>query len=157
MNQSFFGWSDFETQYKNIHPQILIEELYRDDDGTQPLEFEIWCFNGVPKLFQEIKKDSKKIRLVSSFDENLNSLDLKFIIDDTIVNKKYSNILLKAIDLSKILSKDFLFVRVDWMVHNDKLYFSEMTFTPYSGFISFPEEYKDWQLKLGKMLELKGN
>lgn len=31
LKQNFFGYSDFETQYINIKPQIIIEPLMRDD------------------------------------------------------------------------------------------------------------------------------
>ena len=65
--------------------------------------------------------------------------------------------LIKAVDLSKSLSKGFKLVRVDWMFHQNKLYFGEMTFTPNSGFIFFPENHTKLQIKLGYMLNLKGD
>jgi hypothetical protein len=37
------------------------------------------------------------------------------------------------IEISKILSKDFLHVRVDLFEINNKIYFSELTFTHYNG------------------------
>ncbi len=156
MKQSFFGWSDFETQYKNIKPRVLVEDLYRNQDGSHAIELEIWCFNGVPVLSQQIKKKIGTSRMVSTYDKNFNNIDLKFLSSDILMNWEVNPILLKAFELSKILAEEFCFVRIDWMVHNDKLYFSEMTFTPFSGFISFPEEYSEWQLKLGNMLNLKG-
>lgn len=157
MTQSFFGWSDFETQYKNIAPQIIVEELYRDANTKGTTEFEVWCFNGEPKISQEIRKENKEPRVVSTYDENLKNIDLKFDKSDIIKKQECNDYLLKAVELSKILCKDFKLVRVDWMLHNNQLYFCEMTFTPYSGFISFPNEYQQWQLTLGKMLNLKGN
>ena len=62
-------------------------------------------------------------------------------------------ILKQSIDLSKKLSKDFRFVRVDWMIHEGKLYFEELTFTPYSGFSAFD---KKWNLKMGNWINLEG-
>ena len=58
----------------------------------------------------------------------------------------------KAVSLSKILSKDFKLVRVDWMQYNNRLYFNEMTFTPFSGFFMLNN---DWNNKLGSMLNLR--
>ena len=49
------------------------------------------------------------------------------------------------------LSKGFSFVRCDWLVFNNKLYFNELTFTPYSGLMRFN---KKWNLKLGKLILL---
>ena len=45
----------------------------------------------------------------------------------------------------------FNFVRVDWLVFNNKLYFNELTFTPYSGFIKFD---KKWNLKIGSWMNI---
>ena len=45
----------------------------------------------------------------------------------------------------------FNFVRIDWLVFNNKLYFNELTFTPYSGFMRFD---KKWNLKLGSWINL---
>ena len=156
MEQSFFGWSDFEGQYRYIKPQIIIEELLRENE-TQTNEFEIWCFNGIPKIIQDIKKENQRTRSVCSYDENLNYLNLNFIAHAVIENHECSEYLLKAIELSKILSKGFKLVRIDWILYQNKLYFSEMTFTPYSGQIPTDDSWEQWQLRMGDMLNLKGN
>ena len=55
-------------------------------------------------------------------------------------------------EIAKTLSKNICFVRVDFYEINDKIYFSELTFFPCSGFIPFePEKYDKI---LGDMLEL---
>ena len=41
----------------------------------------------------------------------------------------------EALMLSKKLSEGFKFVRIDWMIYDNRLYFMEMTFTPLSGYI----------------------
>jgi hypothetical protein len=155
LHQSFFGLSDFETQYKLIEPQILIEKFLRDDNNITSHNFEIWCFNGIPMIFQEIirRKDERE---VSTYDENYNNLNLQFIKYDNLIKKNPNENLKKAVELSKILAKDFKFVRVDWMLYKEKLYFEEMTFTPNSGFFLFHDDQKHWNLDLGKMLKLKG-
>lgn len=53
---------------------------------------------------------------------------------------------------SKELSKDFKFVRVDFFEANKELYFGEMTFTPFSGYVHFePDSY---DLHYGNKLKL---
>ena len=75
-----------------------------------------------------------------------------------IENHECSEYLLKAIELSKILSEGFKLVRIDWMLYQSKLYFSEMTFTPYSGFLPADgDDWEQWQIKMGDMLNLEGN
>ena len=158
LNESFFGWSDFETQYKNIRPKIIIEPFLVEENEHTPLEIEVWCFNGKPKIIQRIKEtveNNKICKIVNSFDENFNFMDIKFYFADEIVPTEPDEKIKLARDLSEILSKNFKLVRVDWMIYDNKLYFNEMTFTPYSGFIVFPPNNYQYYNILGKMLNLK--
>ncbi len=120
MKQTFFGFSDFETQYLNIKPQIIIEPLLRENIDEKTKEYWVWC--------------TDSIQCTEDFDEKFKE---------------------EAIRLSKILSDKFKFVRVDWMVYNDNLYFGEMTFTPFSGFI--PDEMLNQTVfkQLSENLKLK--
>lgn len=156
MKQSFYGWSDFELQYKDIKPKILVEKLLSETTDKPPKEFEVWCFNSVPKIFTVI--DNKSVNK-NVYDENYNLLDLKFSFSDDNSNSdiKADKLLKEAVLLSQKLANDFKLVRVDWIVYNNQLYFNEMTFTPHSGFIHFPKECEKWNKKLGEMLNLKGN
>ena len=66
----------------------------------------------------------------------------------------YKVSVMKILELSEELAKEFDFVRVDWMLYQNKLYFEELTFTPYSGFIKFLNE--KFNFRLGNLLKLKG-
>ncbi|MBQ8887021.1 MAG: hypothetical protein IJY61_04900 [Candidatus Gastranaerophilales bacterium] len=118
LGQNFFGFSDFEAQYINIKPKILIEPLLRENINEIGEEFWVWCVDSVPYT------ESKKFREESKH-------------------------------LSKILSQGFKFVRVDWMIYNNQLYFGEMTFTPLSGFIPDEMQYQAFYKELFKNLTLK--
>ena len=61
------------------------------------------------------------------------------------------NLMKKIINLSKKLSKDFNFVRIDWMIYQNKLYFEELTFTPASGYTQLN---KKWNKKLGSLIKI---
>ncbi len=152
--QSFFGWSDFETQYKKIKPKIIIETLLCDDNKGHLPTLNVYCFNGVPKIYQIF--DYKKH--VSSFDENFKNININFSDENELVYAEPCHEVLKEAEkLSAVLAKEFKFVRVDWMIKDNKLYFEEMTFTPYSGYIFFPEYHNKWQNALGRLLNLKGD
>jgi len=57
----------------------------------------------------------------------------------------------EMVEYAKILSEDFDFVRVDLYEHEGKVYFSELTFSPWGGFMY---SYNDYGLKtIGKMFE----
>lgn len=154
--QSFFGWSDFETQYKTIIPKIIIEELLFDENNCASTQkIRNWCFNGKPQ-YTEVTRCSEKFGSVefTTFDINLNATDICFEPKYVPTQLQVDDKVLEAYKLSKILSKNFKLVRVDWMVFKGKLYFEEMTFTPYSGFLRLNTVL---QKKLGKQLNLKGN
>ena len=154
MNQTFYGWSDFELQYKDIQPKILVEKLLCDAIDKPSKEFEILCFNSLPKYFTVVDNNSGNRNV---YDENYNLVDLKFSLSTNDKSIEVDSLLKEAVLLSQKLAENFKLVRVDWMVYENKLYFNEMTFTPHSGFIHFPNGYENWDNKLGKMLNLKGN
>ncbi len=120
MKQSFFGWSDFETQYLNIKPKLIIEPLMRDDINKNCEEFWVWCINSVPHIISKEKELREE-----------------------------------GLQLSEKLSKNFKFVRVDWMVYNKKLYFEEMTFTPLSGFLPDDMCCQDFYQNISKIFKIK--
>ena len=154
MEQSFFGWSDFETQYKNIVPKIIIETLLRDEKFSKTRkEVKNCCFNGIPYYNQLTSYIPEQYQDV--FDINLNKVNTIFEPRLYPPSEKEADELVgKSIELSKILAENLKFVRVDWMIYDNKLYFEEMTFTPFSGFINI-DNYL--QIKLGSLLNLKGN
>lgn len=151
MMQSFFPYAGFELQYKDIIPKILIEPLLVIDGEEKPTEYEIYCFNGNPKIFQKVLY--LQPRQVCVYDENYNQLDLKFLPDYQIIQEEPGENLKLASLLSEKLCKEFKLVRVDWMEYKGGLFFSEMTFTPFSGFFRFNDNR--WNERLGSMLNLK--
>lgn len=150
MEQCFGFFGGFEMQYKNIDPQIIIEELLVFEKDEFPIEIEVYCFNGEPKITQKIKYS--EVREASVFDENLELMDFKFGENYVALNEVADEQIKKAVELSKILAKEFKLVRVDWLLKDNKIYFNEMTFTPFSGFYLLDDE---WDLKFGSFLNLK--
>ncbi|WP_297694396.1 ATP-grasp fold amidoligase family protein, partial [uncultured Eudoraea sp.] len=58
----------------------------------------------------------------------------------------------KMIDSARVLAEDFKYVRVDFYVVDDKLYFGELTFNPCNGFGVFEPPSMDYEF--GKLLQL---
>ena len=58
----------------------------------------------------------------------------------------------KMIEIAKDFSKGFSFVRVDLYEINNRIYFSEITFSPCGGFMPFKPE--KWDEKLGELIDL---
>ena len=63
IRQTFFGYSDFETQYRTIKPQILIEPLMRENINEAPEELSVWCIN--QKTFIDEKQKEYREELLS--------------------------------------------------------------------------------------------
>lgn len=134
LSQSFFGFSAFETQYKNIVPKLFIEEALVDDTDKKPVEFEVFCYDGEVRLI-------RKIRLGSPDSQSFYSNELKLVWQPVPPNEEEETVFLpEVLNLSRKLADKFKLVRIDWLVFKNKLYFNELTFTPYSGMVNFNDK-----------------
>ena len=143
-----------EWPYKDVKPRIIIEKYMGGNEQKKLVNFKFFCFNGMPKFLYIGQYTDNKTK--SSF--NFMDLDYKemsvsrmdFAKSDIIPDKPTNFEKMK--ELAQILSKNTTFIRVDFYEVNGKIYFSELTFFPHSGFIPFtPEKYDEI---FGEMLEL---
>ncbi len=138
-----------EWPYKNVERRILAEQFIKDESG-ELIDYKIHCFNGEPKFVLICQDRFSKTGLKEDF------YDLSWkIIDVKRPNIEHGTPISKpaAIDrmltLSRILSKDVPFLRVDFYYTQGKILFGELTLFPASGFQRFvPESYDrlfgDW-------------
>ena len=145
-----------EWVYKDQKPRIICEKYLELEDGNPPNDYKIYCFNGEPKI---ISVDSG--RFISQI-KNFYDLDWNYI-ELSINNKANNSEKLDAkpicfehmLQLSRILSKGFPHVRVDFYIIKDKIIFGELTFFHASGMGPFkPEEF---EITMGNWLELPVN
>ncbi|MCG4879042.1 hypothetical protein L0P06_02995 [Amedibacillus dolichus] len=126
-----------EYQYKNIKPMIIGEQFI-SDNGRIPIDYKIYCFNGKPDIILVCKDrfnnnthkatylyfdQDWNYKTLNKFDENINNIKIP----------KPKN-LDKMIEIAKVLSKDFIFARIDLYNIDGKIYFGEITLSPNSGF-----------------------
>lgn len=144
-----FGKFNVETHYSLIHPHIICEEYM----GEKITDFKFFCFNGKPK-YMYISKDLAHDREAQIGFFYLNGEKMPMHRDDykDLLEAElpifYEEMLLAA----QILSEDFKFVRVDFILANGRFYFSELTFTPGGGMMSFnPCSY---DLEWGNMIDI---
>ena len=150
LEQKFCFFEGFEMQYKDLEPKIIIEPLMRDNGRHNPAEINVYCFNGIPKLV--MKQCIYDELSYCCYDEKFNVIEPIFTgVEDTYICQNADENIKIAFELSKKLSRDFKFVRADWMIYQNKIYFGELTFTPYSGFTHLSV---DWNKKLGSWLEI---
>ncbi|MBR3306614.1 MAG: glycosyl transferase [Lachnospiraceae bacterium] len=126
-------WKEFcELHYKNIRKKIIIEDYLGDDIET----YKFYCFNGIPRIIYAMTSEGD-VHYVDFFDGNWEHLDVHRTdrpgVPDPSAIKKPPH-LDEMLRLSAELSAPFPFVRVD-LYDLEKVYFSELTFTPAGGFL----------------------
>ena len=149
LEQDYSFWNGFELNYRNIEPKILIEPLMTKITNQNSEEIQWYCFNGNPEFAIRINEKTNKLSL---YDENLNITEDIFSAGDKKANIPVDNFLKQSVLLSKELSKDYCFVRVDLMVCQNKIYFEELTFTPYSGFHKYINP--KYSIKMSNLLKI---
>lgn len=118
-------------------------------------DYKFFCFNGVPKfLYVSRGLENHSTAEISFYDMNGN--EMPFRRNDY---KPYHNAVMpENFDEMKVIAAKLAkevacpFIRIDSCSVNSKIYFSEITFSPYAGFLPF--EPKDADAELGKMLDL---
>lgn len=141
-----------EWPYKNVKPRIIAEQYMVDESGTELKDYKIFNFNGIPQFIQvDFNRFKGHQRKLYSTDWKELDFNLVYSINKNVKISKPEK-LKEILKLAKKLSINHSFIRTDFYVINDKIYFGELTFFPEAGFGKFiPEE---WDEKLGNILEL---
>ena len=133
-NQKYKSYS-IERHYSFIEPRFFIEEKIEDrllGRTGDAIVYMVRCVDGVP-ISLGVKLANKQ-----------NNYNLEWLEYPNCDTHKIPMPIPKPTDLDKILeyavrlSAPFEFVRIDFYLSPGKIYFSEYTFTPSGGFISFP-------------------
>lgn len=104
-----------------------------DDNSGDLRDYKINCFNGKPEfLWMDADRHSNHKR--NLYDLNWKQLPYKLNSHyETFPSPEKPKYLKKLIKLASILSKGFSYVRVDFYIVNEKIYFGEMTFYTEGG------------------------
>ncbi|MDY3052154.1 MAG: ATP-grasp fold amidoligase family protein [Ndongobacter sp.] len=124
-----------EFQYKDVRPYILIEEYLGAEDGSLPEDYKFYCFHGESKyvMLCDEREIGKSARFFY-YDREWNKLPLtQEALDYPEIEVKKPALIEQAFAYAEKLSEGFPFVRADFYIVNDRIYFGEMTFTPSAG------------------------
>lgn len=138
-----------EWAYENGYPRrIIIEELIRDNDRPDLIDYKFFCFDGKVKMVYGVSDrtlgKSAKIGIytpefvkmnVSRNDEEIQKKELRR-------PPNYNEMIL----IAEALSHKFPHVRVDLYNIGGKIYFSELTFYDGSGYMKFTPDSYDIEL-----------
>lgn len=154
LKRNFYYFSQ-EWPYKNIKPRIICEKYMEDDSKGELKDYKFLCFNGEVKCsFVCLNRNLSSGLNVDFYDIDWNPLPFErhYPRSKTKIPKPINYE--KMLEISKKLSKDLPFVRVDFYEVNNKLYIGELTFYPGGGLEEFtPEKYDEL---LGNWLKLEG-
>lgn len=135
--KSTFGWNGMELQYINITRKIIAEEYIEQMDGNL-FDYKVHCFNGKPKFIHVIGNRNKEIPHIFSqafYDITWNEVKFACNVEQNFFAEKIERPekLEEMIEVARILSEEFAYVRVDLYIIKDQIKFGELTFTPAQG------------------------
>ncbi len=143
-----------EWPYKNVKPRIIAEKYMEDETSNELRDYKFFCFDGKAKMmFIATERQNKDTETrFDFFDTDFNHIDMKngHPNADKPITKPVN--FEKMIELAEILSKGIPHVRVDFYEVNGKVYFGEMTFHHWSGFVPFEPE--EWDATIGSWIKL---
>lgn len=143
-----------EFPYKNVSKKIIAEQYMEDTSGGL-IDYKVHNFNGEPKVVLVCKDRFSANGLTEDFyTADWEHMPLK---RPDIPNSKdpmpRPRQLNEILELSKKLSEGIPFVRTDFYIINNRVYFSEITFFPGSGFAPF--EPDEWDKTFGDWIDLR--
>lgn len=155
MNTDFgFSMESFELHYRNIPRKILAEKYMKEEEHEDLQDYKFYCFHGKPTYCQVIGSRTSD-ETIDFFDMEWNHMPFVGLSNAGFSKNEIPKpkTLEEMIKTAELLSKEFLYVRVDLYEINGKMYFGEMTFTPGSGSGSFRPDQADFEL--GNLLRLE--
>lgn len=154
-------YSSREWGYKNIEPRIICEEYLKPKNNSSLVDFNFFCFNGVPRLVMynvglSNEKGEHTLGKRAVLDPEFNPLNVKTSMGELDFNSitKPSNYD-QMLEYAKVLSKPFPFVRVDFFYFNEEIRFGELTFYSGGGYGKYTPD--EWQYIIGDWFELPFN
>lgn len=144
-----------EWPYKNVPHRILAEQYIEPDLETNDLpDYKFFCFDGRVKALFIATDRSKGEHAVKFdfFDDNFNHLPFTNGHPNAKVPPQKPKMFEEMKMIASKLSKGIPQVRIDLYEVNGKIYFGEMTFSHWGGFM--PYDPPEWDRWLGDMVVL---
>lgn len=137
-----YEFSHYEVQYRHLAPTVIAEPLIELPEGTF-YDFKYFCLNGEIAAIQALCYEPKTSAF---YDVNWQRLPVER--EDLTTHQgevPRPDCLDELTRATRLLARDFPFVRVDWMVSKDQWYFGELTFCPTNGLFRFVPDDVDFE------------
>ena len=146
-------WNYREWPYKDVPKRIIAEE-FMTNNSKDLEDYKIHCLNGEPKIILVCRNRYGAGPLVDDFySPEWKLMDVKRPgHPNSTVPLEKPELLEQMLELSRTLSTTVPFLRVDFYIINNRIYFGELTFFPASGMSKFEPE--EWDYTFGNHLKL---
>ena len=137
-----------EWQQKDTQRKIICEQFLKYDIT----DYKFFCFNGEPKYIQ-VDIDRFECHRRSFFTDEWKPAPFTTLYEQPEKMPEKPTQLEEMLGVATKLAKDYAFARIDLYIHENKVYFGEITLHPEGGCgIYIPDEY---DFIMGDMLKLK--
>lgn len=156
LNRNFY-YVSLEWQYKAIPPLILAEEyidIFADTDpNITPELYRVHCFHQKAKFTEVDFTDAAGNNLTNIYDRcwRLQPFTMGQSNNPRDIPRPAGYA--RMLELAESLSEEIDYCRVDFFMHKEKIWFSEITFTPERGKITFSPRI--WDYRLGELWQLE--
>ena len=142
-----------EWPYSYVVPKIIVEQLLEDPESPDGAlkDYKFLCFNGKPEyVVLDVDRFTQHKRNIY----DVNWKDLHIESDCPCADEEYArpDTLDEMLNIAKVLCKDFPAVRVDLYSVQGKIYFGELTFFPWSGYVQYTPD--DFDFEMGRRFVL---
>ena len=144
-----------EWPYKNVKRRIIAEKYIDSLGKPESVEYKLTCFGGVVRLItvcRGIAHDSFDKRTNDNYDRDFNNLDFYAFYKNSKEPLPRPKQMDEIIEICEKLSAGIPQVRVDCYIIDGQVYFGEMTFYTWSGFIEFTPP--KWDKIMGSWIQL---
>lgn len=132
-----------EACYKNIKRKVFAEQPLKCKNGTLPDDIKVHCYCGKPAVIQVLRRTTGKLER-KTYDENW--LEKPWFKNEVLAPDLSLIPKEEVLSYAEIFSAGFEYVRVDFYVVDDVLYFSELTFYPASASLPLASKQVDEEL-----------
>lgn len=144
-----------EWPYKDVKRKIIAEEYM----GENLTDYKTYCFNGEPQYIfvwdNESRINGRKPNafFCGAYDKEWNKSEIKIGYPSKNIVVPKPEQLNELLNITRKMSENLPFVRVDCYIINGKVYVGELTFFPWSGYMKF--EDPKWDIMLGGLENLE--
>lgn len=137
-----------EWVYQGGKPVVIAEQLLKDPSHPNGdlRDYKILCFGGKPAYIICVDGRHTDHYCHVVYDTQWNKLDVTIGQSSSAADYDKPETLPQMLEIARKLSEDFPAVRVDLYSIEGKLYFGELTYFPWSGYMWFQPDEFDFQM-----------